>query len=179
MLQYLVILLEDTSISYCHAINPSKTIKLMPLDVLHKAIHFSMRHNLMVQYVLPRYELPIEYYHEMNIIDHIKIGQDVSVYHCIPEQINTENAVLCLQIGLFNENVYMVSNLLKQVRRLCIHFTDIESFTEDSINAYEESLNVLKDTIINELSIGNKRDLNFCNNCVFLVEFLLNSSVKI
>ena len=36
MLQYLVILLDDTSVAYCHADNPLKERYLMPIEVLKK-----------------------------------------------------------------------------------------------------------------------------------------------
>lgn len=36
MLQYLVILLDDTSVAYCHASNPLTERKLIPLDTLKK-----------------------------------------------------------------------------------------------------------------------------------------------
>ena len=42
-LQYLVVLLDDTSMAYCHAENPLKERSLMPLDTLRKAILFSVR----------------------------------------------------------------------------------------------------------------------------------------
>ena len=73
MLQYLVILLDDTSVAYCHADNPLTERNLMPLDTLRRAILFGMKENLMIQYVLPEYELPEEYYVVMETIDNVKI----------------------------------------------------------------------------------------------------------
>lgn len=60
-MQYLVILLDDTSVAYCHADNPLKERRLMPLDTLRKAILFGMKQNLMIQYIYPDYDLPEEY----------------------------------------------------------------------------------------------------------------------
>ncbi len=76
-LQYLVILLDDTSVAYCHADNPLTESRLMPLDTLRKAIRFGMKQNLMIQYVYPDYELPEEYNSVIESIDHVKIGRDV------------------------------------------------------------------------------------------------------
>ena len=50
-LQYLVILLDDTSVAYCHAHNPLTERRLMPLDVLKEGILFGMKHSLMIQFV--------------------------------------------------------------------------------------------------------------------------------
>ena len=74
MLQYLVILLDDTSVAYCHAENPLTERHLIPLETLRKAILFGMKENLMIQYVLPEYELPEEYKEVMESIDNVKIG---------------------------------------------------------------------------------------------------------
>lgn len=51
MLQYLVILLDDTSVSFCHYSNPIKERRLMPLDILKKGILWAMKENLMIQFV--------------------------------------------------------------------------------------------------------------------------------
>lgn len=74
MIQYLVILLDDTSVAYCHAENPLTERHLIPLETLRKAILFGMKENLMIQYVLPEYELPEEYKEVMESIDNVKIG---------------------------------------------------------------------------------------------------------
>ena len=73
MLQYLVILFDDTSVAYCHADNPLKGRHLMPIETLKKGILFGMKHNLMIQYVFPDYELPKEYSEVMESIDNVKI----------------------------------------------------------------------------------------------------------
>ena len=73
MLQYLVILLDDTSVAYCHADNPLKERNLIPLETLKKAILFGMKQNLMIQYVFPDYALPKEYAEVIESIDNVKI----------------------------------------------------------------------------------------------------------
>ncbi|MDE5550076.1 MAG: CXXX repeat peptide maturase, partial [Bacteroidaceae bacterium] len=73
MLQYLVILLDETSTSFCHYENTKQERKLMPLDVLRKGIRFGMTENQMIQFVYPDYELPQEYQEAVESIDHSKI----------------------------------------------------------------------------------------------------------
>ena len=73
MLQYLVIILDDTSVAYCHADNPLKEKRLMPIETLKKGILFGMKHNLMIQYVFPDYALPEEYASVIESIDNVKI----------------------------------------------------------------------------------------------------------
>lgn len=73
MLQYLVILLDDTSVSFCHYSNPIKERRLMPLDILKKGILWAMKENLMIQFVFPDYTLPNKYLDVIETIDHSKI----------------------------------------------------------------------------------------------------------
>ena len=70
MLQYLVILLDDTSVSFCHYSNPIKERRLMPLDILKKGILWAMKENLMIQFVFPDYTLPNKYLDVIETIDH-------------------------------------------------------------------------------------------------------------
>jgi hypothetical protein len=49
MLEHLIILLDNTSIAYCYADNPSTESYLMPIDILKKAIVFGMKENLMIK----------------------------------------------------------------------------------------------------------------------------------
>ena len=128
MLQYLVILLDDTSVAYCHANNPLKERHLMPLDTLSKAILYGMKGNLMIQYVYPNYELPKEYYEVIESIDHVKIGRDVAVYNNVPTSITTDNAVIRLSVADLIAKQYDIAALLPIVKRLNICLTDIETF---------------------------------------------------
>ena len=51
MLQYLVILLDDTSVSYCHYRNPKTERRFISLNDLKAGILFAMKQNLMIQFV--------------------------------------------------------------------------------------------------------------------------------
>ena len=60
MLKYLVILLDDSSVSFCHYEN-GKGKNVMSLDTLQKGIMFAMKNDLKIQYVLPKHDLSQEY----------------------------------------------------------------------------------------------------------------------
>ena len=143
MLQYLVILLDDTSVAYCHADNPLGERNHIPIDVLKKAIIFSLKENLMVQLVYPDYPLPQEYNTLIDSIDHIKIGRDIRVYNSIPQDISSKNIVLRIPIGEFISQCQNIANLLQQINRINICFTDIESFCDEQISDYKKALDVL------------------------------------
>ncbi len=168
-MQYLVILLDDTSVAYCHANNPLTERHLMPIDTLKKAILFGMKQNLMIQYVYPDYELPAEYAEVIESIDHVKIGRDVKVYNGVPVHAEGKTAVLRLTIGEFIEKQYDIAALLPQVERLNISLTDIETFKDDQIEAYKKALDTLAKVAGNLLISSAKTDSEKSVGCVNII----------
>ncbi len=142
-MQYLVILLDDTSVAYCHANNPLTERHLMPLDTLRKAILFGMKQNLMIQYVYPDYDLPKEYDEVIESIDHVKIGRDIPVYNGVPAHVDGKTAVVRLTIQEFINKQYDIAALLPQVERLNICLTDINTFTDAQAEDYKKALSTL------------------------------------
>lgn len=55
MVEYLVVLLDDTSTSYCHYPNDKILHNLIPIDVLKQGIKYAMLENLTIQFVYPKY----------------------------------------------------------------------------------------------------------------------------
>ncbi len=160
MLQYLVILLDDTSVAYCHAENPLKERNLIPLDILKKAILFGMKENLMIQYVYPDYELPEEYNDVIESIDHVKIGRDVAIYNEIPKAITVDNAVLRISIADFIAKQYDIAALVSQVKRLNLCLTDIDAFKDEQIDNYKNSLATLNAILFKQYKAGKQPQVN-------------------
>ena len=142
-LQYLVILLDDTSVAYCHADNPLKERNLMPIETLKKAILFGMKQNLMIQYVYPEYELPAEYDETIESIDNLKIGRDVKVTNEVPTAVDCDNIVLRIKIKDLIAKQYDIAALLPSVKRMNICLTDIETFKDEQIDEYKKAMNTL------------------------------------
>ena len=142
-LQYLVILLDDTSVAYCHADNPLKERNLMPIETLKKAILFGMKQNLMIQYVYPEYELPAEYNETIESIDNLKIGRDVKVTNEVPTAVDCDNIVLRIKIKDLIAKQYDIAALLPSVKRMNICLNDIETFKDEQIDEYKKAMNTL------------------------------------
>ena len=168
--QYIVILLDDTSVSYCHADNPLTEKRLIPLEVLREAILFSMKQNLMIQFVYPEYELPKEYNDLIETIDHIKIGKDVLVYDSVPTNVERKNVVLRLTIADFLAKQYDIALLLQKVTRLNISITDIENFKDELIEDYKASLVMLNSVLLNIYKAGNQPEINLLTDRLRLNE---------
>lgn len=169
-LQYLVILLDDTSVAYCHADNPLTERRLMPLETLRKAILFGMKQNLMIQYIYPDYDLPEEYNALIESIDHVKIGRDVRVYNGVPASAAGKNVVLRLTIGEFIAGQYDIAALLPQVERLNICLTDIAAFRDEQAEDYKKALETLNAVLVNLYKKENPTQVNMLTDRLVLTE---------
>lgn len=169
-MQYLVILLDDTSVAYCHADNPLKEKRLMPLNTLRKAILFGMKQNLMIQYIYPDYDLPEEYNALIESIDHVKIGRDVQVYNGVPASVAGKNVVLRLTIGEFIAGQYDIAALLPQVERLNICLTDIAAFRDEQAEDYKKALETLNAVLVNLYKKENPTQVNMLTDRLVLTE---------
>ena len=169
-LQYLVVLLDDTSMAYCHAENPLKEHRLMPLDTLRKAILFGMKQNLMIQFVYPDYELPTEYNELIETIDHVKIGREVEIFNSVPQRIEGDNVVLRLSVAEFVEHQDDIATLLPQAKRLNICLTDIENFKDEQIEDYKRALATLNAVLLNLYKSVRQPQFNLITDRLQLTE---------
>lgn len=183
MLQYLVILLDDTSVAYCHANNPLKTRKLMPIETLEKGIVFGMKQNLMIQYVFPDYALPKEYISVMESIDNVKIypigkkpktnlneesETDVEVANFVPIKVESKNLVLrlsfCEVLGKKNE----IAKIFAGNQRINLCLTDIEHFNDKQCEVYNQILREWNNTLLNLYINGQTPQFNLLTDRMML-----------
>lgn len=152
MLQYLIIQLDDTSTSYCYYKNGKKKRHLISLEDMKAGILYGMKENLMIQYILPDYELPEEYYEVLESIDHSKIASSNSFYASVADVVvlngwDNEYAfkndgVYVLRVDkrtLFEKSVEIVK-VLKECARLNIVITDVEKISDADFDTYKSIL---------------------------------------
>lgn len=189
MMQYLIILLDDTSTSYCHYSIIGSGHRLIPIDVLREGIMYAMLENLMVQFVWPNYDLPQEYVEVIESIDHNNIapamflpkGQktDIAVFNDWRDMdgyVYDNNVAYVLRINreeLFCNAKAICSNL-KILHRLDIILTDVYEFDEEALAQYESVLDFfcreIQDIYVNGGSIQlntvtDRMMLQNMNNC--------------
>ena len=187
MLQYLIILIDDTSISYCHYENYRVEKKLIPLDILKAGIRFGMMENLMIQFVYPNYKLPTEYKDAIESIDHSKIvsslsvdeelanDSDVVVYHDLigmSYETLLENKCVVLRTSkadLF-ERYMSLKDVISKVSRLNIVITDVEKLTDEDFERYKQILNALSAHIEKLYVNGKSPQLNLLTDRMMLKE---------
>ena len=183
MLQYLVILLDDTSVAYCHADNPLKERNLMPMDTLKKGILFGMKQNLMIQYVFPNYALPKDYASVIEGIDNVKIypvgskpvtgieteiETDVEVANAIPNIVEAKNLVLRLTFSEMLKQKNEIAKLFAQGLHINLCITDVEQFTDGQIEAYEQVLNEWNTALLDLYKQGQSPQFNLLTDRMML-----------
>jgi len=187
MLQYLIILLDDTSTTYCHCDNPKHEANLMPLETLKKGIRFGMMENLMIQFVYPDYEMTQVYKDTVETIDHSKIVSSLTT----DEELADEADVIVLhdwmslqyykfkedkayvlrtdKANLFDRFAFLKS-VLGKVSRLNVVVTDVEAFTDGDFERYNHILSELATEMKRLYVAGKSPQLNLLTDRIMLKE---------
>lgn len=176
MLQYLIILLDDTSTSFCHYDNPKIERRLMSIETLRQGIRFGMMENLMIQFVYPDYELPVEYAEAIESIDHSKIkpvsnDADVLVQNGVRyvESIDVPIVVRVSRQELFDSEK-RIAELLGKTPRLNIVLTDVETFKNEDFEIYKALLGRLAEVVKSMYIEGKSPQLNLLTDRMMLNE---------
>lgn len=184
MMQYLVILLDDTSVSYCHCDNPYKERRLISLDDLKAGILYAMKENLMIQFVYPDYELPKEYLEVIDTIDHhdiVPYGQTGDVVVCTPQSLFDSspklgehlNDAVCV-LRMKQEELFACGNdisaLLQKVNRLNIVISDLETFTDEGLKRYDALLDQWAAVLKEEYMKGRTPQFNLLTDRMMLTK---------
>lgn len=185
MLQYLIIQLCDTSTSFCHYNNDRNIPNLISLDNLKAGITFAMKHNLMIQFLYPDYELPNEYLEAIHSIDH----NDIVSSTCEDELLKENADIIVISdwsaMDLYDfkkDSIYAIrttkqdffdrysflKRVIHNVYRLNIIFTDIENFTDQDIEKYKTALNVLSAEVANVFNSQSQVQVNVLTDRIVL-----------
>lgn len=180
MIQYIVILLDDTSTSFCHYTNEKADRRLIPLQTLKDGICYAMKENLNIQFVYPNYKLPKEYLAAIDSIDHTDIypaemsdNADVVVFDSLiaaKDYVFKEEVAYLIRtdkVSLFNE-YKIIEEILDKVTRLNVVITDIETFTEDDFMAYKSLLSNLAERVEQIYVSGKSPQLNLLTDRIML-----------
>lgn len=181
MLSYLIILLDDTSTSYCHYEVSPRDRKLIGLDDLKSGIIFAMKENLNVQFVYPDYELPMEYVEIIESIDHTKIkpdshAEDADVIVLTDWDFkrtdvvdNSTCVIRACRKELLNKHEQL-RTIMSKVSRLNIVLTDIEDFSDNDIDSYSNLLTDIAEDVYIIMSSGRNIQMNLLTDRLMLEE---------
>ena len=184
MLQYLIILLDDRSTSFCHYdILNDKNKRLIDLDDLKQGIKYAMMENLMIQFVYPDFKLPKQYTEVINSIDHIdikpfvdsqKIDSDVIVFNGLPLNLLEESYPTSIfrvsPQEFFDFPAYLVKQICHSIKRVNIVISNIDPILAWDLDRYKSKLNDLSDIIEQEYINGNVSQWNILTDRISLSE---------
>lgn len=180
MVKYIVILLDDSSTSFCHYDVQTREHSLISIDNLKAGVLYAMKENLNIQFVYPNYELPDEYRKIINTIDHTDI---------VPAVMDKEAEVIVfddwncfLHSSLKFDMGYVVRSTLSDLlgheddllkvletgARLNIVIKDIEKLGANDFEAYRHFLASLTDGIKDIYAKGKSPQLNFLTDRMML-----------
>lgn len=185
MLKYLIIQLDDTSVSYCHYENLKETSKIIRLEDLKTGILFAMKENLMIQLVYPNYELPQEYKDVIHTIDHTDIISSLCEDKALQDNASVvvfddwtgldiygfkENSVCLIHTSKndFFERYLFLQRPLSIVSRVNVVITDIETFNESDFEKYREILTILSKKVEALYLKGKSPQLNLLTDRIML-----------
>lgn len=190
-MKYLIVQLDDTSVSFCHYNNDKTESRLIDLDVMKKAIFWSLKENLIVQFLYPDYQLPTEYKNAIDDIDHADIVSsackdeelivttDVVVFDnwaSINNYQFEQNQTCVIRTSfadLFSNGVFL-NSILTKISRINVVITDIEKFDSDTQKRYAQFLDNLNGKIYQEYKnrhavqvniLTDRMMLDSMNNC--------------
>jgi CXXX repeat peptide maturase len=162
MFNRLIILLDRTSVSFCHYGNTEPECRLISLEHLNAGILFAMKQNLTVQFIYPDYELPAEHQALIETIDNHKIipyslnklKADAVVFESFGSLLESnlsesENRIVIVRTSkadFFADSARIIP-LLEKTGRINVVLTDVDTFTESDLQSYENILCKLKDAV--------------------------------
>lgn len=178
MIQYLTVLLDDTSVSYCHYDNRNTMPNLIDKDVLQSNLIWAMKENVNIHFVYPDYDLPVEYDEIIDMVDCTKIkysesNTDVTVvdkWEAIDNLAVTEDVIYVLKTSRneLKRNLGAFIQLLSKCSRVNVVYTDTLSFNDEDIDEYEQILHDICDAIVDEYKKGRFVQLNILTDRILL-----------
>ena len=181
MLTYLIILLDDTSVSYCHYDSSHMERNLISLDDLKAGILFAMKENLNIQFIYPDYELPEDYREAIESIDHIKVKPETRAHDAdvivmlnwkeyVADVIENSTCIIRANRRDLCDYQEIIESILAHVNRLNIVLTDVADFSDCDIYEYQSWLTNVTDTIVGLYHNGKNVQLNLLTDRLMLAE---------
>lgn len=182
MIQYLIILLDDTSASYCHYANSRMERRLIPVETLKAGILFGMKENLNIQFVYPDYELPQEYKDVIETIDHTNIAPCTGVTGEEADVLVIDGIAAFSEVSFDETKAYVlrtdrkelfsdypvIGDILERVARLNVVITDVCKFDDADFERYKSLLSELVANVENLAVEGKFPQLNLLTDRMLL-----------
>lgn len=181
MLKYLIIIIDDKSVSYCHY-NNGANLNPMSLDMLKQGIMFAMKNDLRIQYILPKYKLPQDSIELINSMFHDNIGpieqeklSSIVVIDGLKELEKNEKLletskryILRTSVQDFFDNYNVLKHVFSLNISVNVSFTDVDSFTDEKIEKYSNILHDIAEYLSGIIKNGNNVNTNILTDRIVL-----------
>jgi CXXX repeat peptide maturase len=185
MLKYLIVQLDDTSVSFCHYNNDKTKPALLDIEALKNALIWSMKENLTVQFLYPDYQLSADYKNVIADIDHAEIvsstcedkelldNADVVVFDscaAINHFTFTQSQAYVVRTSFADlfTNEALLHTILPRVSRLNVVITDVPNFNSDIEHRYSQFLDNLNEKIYQEYKNNHSIQVNILTDRMML-----------
>lgn len=178
MLKYLIVQLDDGSVSFCHYPAKKGERRLIDLVTLHEGLVWAMKENLMVQFVYPDYDLSPEYLEVIDTVDHIDIkpgalDADVHVYDGMEAVLASDpgpdaNIVVRVTGKELYDGVERLKEIVGRYPSVNVVITDVDKFTDADFDAYKAALAKLSDHVEQEIADGHPVGVNLLTPRLFI-----------
>lgn len=178
MLKYLVVMLSDKSLSYCHYDNDNNQNQLIDLEYLRQAIKFGMRQNLMIQFIYPEDPIPPEYETVIETIDHIKYksilsakSEDIGIAEKWPEDnddVHTDNVIIRRTVSELITDMSSIEKCAKRFSRINVVIKDIDSISGQVEGEYKNWIKCLSSLVSGLYNEGFHPQINILTDRVML-----------
>ena len=181
MLQYLIILLNDSSTSFCHYRTKAPN-RWIELDDLKRGIQYAMMENLMIQFVYPEDELPRGYAGVINSIDHVDIKPyvegkmaegDALVFNGLPSNLLDKCSTVIFRLTpqeFFDFPNYLVREVCQLTKRINVVIREIDPILAWNLDRYKCKIEEIASVVEREYINGSSTQWNILTDRMMLSE---------
>ncbi len=191
MLNYLIVILDQASTSFCYYNNPAyskSNSKPIPYNTLNRIVDYALENSLMINYLFGIDSLPEKYHKLIAKSQHVKIVPAQAFDYFSDEEaimvINenelefakslennfTHNIILRFPKSNLPELSEIVELLIHKCRRLNLSLLDINKYNNDDFDVYKRQLDLIYDIIEDSYLSGHSVELNFISDRLMLTE---------
>lgn len=185
MLKYLIVQLDDTSVSFCHYSRRRSEANLMGLNVLKDILVWSMKENVTVQFLCPDYELPQEHKSLIESVNHT----DIVSSRCEDDKLLRQAAIVVFDswesLSGFSfdgkqayvlrtrfeelfDNISQLDSVLPKVSRLNVVITNLAELSAEHQKLYQKCLGRLNEKIVQEYQKRHEVQVNILTDRIML-----------
>ena len=187
MLNYLLVILSNSSVPFCYYHGKSlkdKKNSLISLKNLKDAVIFAFKNNLKINFLFPDYKLNKKYEEVINEVEHIKIvplklhktyrysilvteSSDFKNKEWL-KSLKEENIILRLQKKHLKKLSAFINALIPKSKRINLVLLDIEKYTDKDISEYQQQLDKISENILKLKPGKHLPELNFLTDRITL-----------